>query len=406
MHHYILKSIKRQKSRSILVILVNCALVILLNLYFGLIGSYRTQLYDLAANTPIKCTVTNPDGTREVAISISSDLIRALQESEHVKGLDCSTQLKAGFGEFEQAYWEENLNLDVSAVNKSNSSVLPEGITVHYLDGWDETMFAGDEKVCILKKSDMEKQGYACGDEIDFTVYYYVYDDVKMDVYLPELGYVHMKIVGEIDDSDSVILGECPDVLMPFQTAWALFEERQIDFTAEAVSFYIKNPLKINAFKDEMSEIGFTEIYKGGRPSYTGSTLYVQDGTFITLASRLKTAIRILSAFLVPMAILIFIVGYVISYLLCSGRVKEFALLRSLGVKQFGTVAVFWSEQMLLVLGGNVLGCLTALFVGRLGIKEIVMICETGFCGYMLGATVALLLLAGKAPLRLFLAQQ
>ena len=66
MYYYILKSIRRQKSRSILVVLVNLVLVVLLNLYFGLIGSYRTQLNDLAQNTPVKCTVTNPDGTIDV----------------------------------------------------------------------------------------------------------------------------------------------------------------------------------------------------------------------------------------------------------------------------------------------------------------------------------------------------
>lgn len=399
MYHYMLKSIKRQKYKSALVILVNCTLVILLNLYFGMIDNYRTRLDDLAAVTPIKCTVTNPDGTREIGISVDTDRLRALQESEYVKDLDCAAQLKAGFGEFEEAHWEQNLNLDVRVINRSNSSVLPDDINVHYLDGWDETMFAGDERVCVLKKSDMDKQGYICGDEVDFTVYYYVYDDIRMDMDILEFGYVHMEIVGEIDDDNLVVPGIYPDVLVPLQTMWDLFEERQIDFTADAASFYIKNPLEINDFKDEMTEMGFTEINKEARPSHTGSALYVQDGTFITLAGRLKTAIRILSAFVFPTEILIFIIGYVISHLLCAGRVKEFALFRSLGVKQFGTVTVFGCEQMLLSFGGTILGCLVMLLVGWLDIKEIVMVWGVVFCGYMLGTTVALLLLAHKAPL-------
>lgn len=403
MHYYILKSIRRQKNRSILVVLVNFVLVVLLNLYFGLIGNYQAQLNDLAANTPIKCTVTNPDGTMEVGIVVESDRLRALQAAEQIKELDLSTQLKAGFGEFEPADWEKHLNLDVSVVNKIDSTVLPDHIMVNYQEGWDETLFAGSEKVCILRKSDMEKRGYACGDEVTFTVYYYLPDDTKSDVDIFEFGCVHLKVVGEIDDSDPAESWNYPDVLIPFQTVWEEFEEKNVAFMADAVSFYVKDPLALNAFKEEMEELGFLEIYKGAgsRFSYMGSTLYVQDGTFITMAGRLKTAIRILTAFLVPMGVLVFIVGYVISHLLANGRVREFALFRSLGVKQVGAVWVFWSEQLVLVFAGNVLGCLAALLVGQLGIRVIVTVCGATFCGYMLGTTVALLLLARNKPLHL-----
>lgn len=216
-----------------------------------------------------------------------------------------------------------------------------------YQEGWDETLFAGKEKVCLLKKSDMEEQGFAYGDEVPFTVYYYRYDDARRDVDILELGYVHLRLVGQIDDTDPVESGDYPDMLVPFQTVWDVFEERQVDFTAEAVSFYVKDPLALNAFKEEMGkigEMGLMEIYKGDNAkfSYKGSALYVQDGTFIAMAGRLKTAIRILTVFLLPMGILVFIAGCVISHLLANGRATEFALFRSLGVSAPGAVRMFW----------------------------------------------------------------
>lgn len=385
--------------------LVNFVLTILLSLYFGLIGSYRTQLHDLAANTPIKCTITNPDGTREVGIAVSSDTLRDLQAAEQIRDLDCSVQMKAGFGEFAIEDWKAHLNLTVSAVNKSDSSVLPEKLEIQYLDGWSETAFAGNERVCVLRKSDMDKRGYVCGDEILLTVYYFYYDD-QQELQWKELPPVLLKIVGQINDSDPMAFQEYPNVLLPFQAAWDLVEENQDDFTADAVSFYVRDPLALNVFKKEMGEIGelgLMEIYKGddAKLSYKGTALYVQDGIFITMADRLKTAIRILTAFLLPIGILVFIVGYVISHLLANGRVKEFALFRSLGVGALRAVRAFWYEQLILVLAGNVLGCLAALLLGKQGIQEIMTVCGASFGGYMLGTTVALLWLAKEKPLEL-----
>lgn len=386
-------------------VLVNCVLAILLNLYFGLIGSYRTQLTDLAANTPIKCTVTNPDGTMEVGIAVSSEILRGLQEAEQIRDLDCSAQMKAGFGEFAIEDWEAHLHLAVCAVNKSDSIVLPEEMEIQYLEGWDETVFSGDARVCVLGKSDMEKQGYVCGDEIKLTLYYFFYDE-KEELQCRDLPPTSMQIVGVADDSDPAAALEYPNVLVPFQTAWDLVEENQAEFAADAVSFYVKDPLALNAFKEEMGQIGeygLFEVYKGdgAKFSHRGTALYVLDGIFITMANRLKTAIRILTAFLLPIGILVFIVGYVISHLLIGSRVKEFALFRSLGVNIAGAVWVFWSEQLVLALLGNLSGCLAALFAGKQSFQEIAAVCGAAFGGYMLGTTAALTMLAKEKPLEL-----
>lgn len=401
MFSYIMKNTIRQKRRSILVVLVNCTLVILLNLYLMLIGSYREQLSDLAAASEIKCSICNVNGSMTVGLSISDRILRALEESEYVKDLDCSVQLRSGFGDIadirEWAEDSQNYNLLASGVNSSKSGTLPSEIRINYMPGWDETLFEGTEKVCVMKRSVMEKYGLAYGERVDFTLFYYIYGGTDLEVYIEKLGMINVQIVGEIDDT---YISGSSSILFPFQMIRNEFAERQKDFTADSVSFYISNPLEINEFKEQMRSVGLVEINRDSLKSYSGSALYVQDGTFIALASQLALAIRILTTFFVPMCILLFVIGYVISYLLCSGRVKEFALMRALGVKQNGVVSMFCIQQLILVLCGNVIGDAAVIWIQE-GLGAMMAMNGLIFLGYMAGTVIALLLIAKKAPVQL-----
>lgn len=383
-------------------ILVSFILVVLLNLYLLLIGSYQKQLHDLAKASEIKCSISNINGSMSVGLSISGRVIRALQESEYVKDMDCSVLIKGGLGEFDiDTDWAEKMNLYGRAISTGKSSILPSGTTIDYLSGWDGTLFEGSDHVCVMKKSIMQEQDISYGDDVVFTLFYNIYDSGSLEVYTEKLGTVQVKIVGQIDDTYTE---SCPAMLFPFQMIWDEFEKRQLDFTADAVSFHIKDPLQINEFKEEMKSLGFAEINRDSMMSYSGSALYVQDGTFIALASQLKTAIQILTAFLAPICVLLLIVGYVISYLLCNGRVKEFALLRMLGAGQAGVVTRFWMEQFILVLSGIVLGNIVMLW-WQDSLKSMLAVTAFVLFGYMAGTGAALILTARKTPMQLLITE-
>lgn len=399
MFSYSIKNVIRQKRRSLLVVLVNCTLVILLNMYLMLIGSYREQLSDLAAASEIKCSICNVSGSMVAGLSISDRIIRALEESEYIKDLDCSVQLRAGFGDIDIEEWSYDFGLYASGLNRNDSGTLPPELGIDYLSGWDGQLFEGAENVCVMKKSVMEKYGFACGDDVDVTLFYYIHDSAAQKIYSEKLGVVHARIVGLIDDS-FIENNISYAILFPMQMLRNEYAARQIDFSAASATFYIENPLMLNEFKGQMRSLGLIEINRESMPSYSGSALYVQDGTFIALASQLAMAIRILTAFLVPMCILLFVVGYVISYLLCNGRVKEFALMRTLGVKEKGVVALFWLQQFLLVLCGNIIGDAAVIWI-RAGWGSMMAVNGLLILGYMSGTAIALLLIAKKTPIQL-----
>lgn len=57
-------------------------LVLLLNLYFGSIRSYQTQLVDLAENVPVYCRVLNRNGSLENLLFISERILEGLRQSD------------------------------------------------------------------------------------------------------------------------------------------------------------------------------------------------------------------------------------------------------------------------------------------------------------------------------------
>ena len=153
-------------------------------------------------------------------------------------------------------------------------------------------------------------------------------------------------------------------------------------------SFYVADPLQINAFKEEMKSLGLVEKNGTQRDSYQGSALTVQDTLFISLAENLQETINIFKSFFGIICITILGVGYIVSTLLMASREKEFALMRAQGARKMQCIGVFWLEQFYLALAGIIIGDIVCLIFQNI---DIVLIADAVIAaGYMSGCTLAL----------------
>ena len=118
MYYYTLYSIKRRKTANLITIGISVMLVILLNLYFGSIRSYQSQLDDLARNIPIFCQITNRSGSLGNGLFISEKLVDSLRQSDAVADESCMTVLMAGEGDFPESEYMRHLNLYVAGANR------------------------------------------------------------------------------------------------------------------------------------------------------------------------------------------------------------------------------------------------------------------------------------------------
>lgn len=383
--YYVMLNIKRQKVKSLLTAGIGLLLVILIGFYFGSMYSYQSQLRDLAENTSIFCQVTNSDGSRINGLVIPEETVDALQKSEHVKDAAFTAGLTAGIGEFKEEDWAKHMNISILGANRPEAVDGLSAEDIQYADGWEETFFQSEENVCLASADWMERNQYETGDTVELNLFYYVYDDATYSTDIRNLGLECVTIAGTMETGP---LG-LTDVVFPLGTVRRLLDEKGKAFTCEAASFYVRDPQKLNEFKAEMEGIGLLPQSSGAMTmSFRGNALLVKDGTFISLAGDIRQIIDLLGLFFPMIFAAVLFTGYVVSFLLCSGRKKEVALLRIMGIQRSGVTWMLWLEQGICLLAGVLAGDILAVFL--IGEVRIVALLDLMILvSYLLGALTA-----------------
>lgn len=389
MFSYLSCSIKRRKTANLITIGISVMLVLLLNLYFGSIRSYQTQLMDLAQNVPIFCQITNLNGTLTNGLFISESTVDALEQSDRIKDLSYMTVMMAGEGDFKDAEYSKYLNLYVVGANRVEAvGELTEDTISMDAQSVDE-LLSSDRMECIVNENVLKKHEWEIGDKIILKCYYYdpASEFNKVEIH-PMEGILEVTVAGTMKD----ILGKtnaiATDIIIPAKAARTLFRQSDLKFFADTVTFHVGNPLQLNGFKEEMQDIGLMEISTEAGNSYTGCALTVRDANFIASATDLRHSIELMQSFFPVVCLLVLLIGYVVSYLSGNSRREEFALMRLQGIKKYQAAFLFLTEQMILVVIGNVIGdALVALTAPTLITAAVVN--GVVLAAYLIGAAAA-----------------
>ena len=164
-------------------------------------------------------------------------------------------------------------------------------------------------------------------------------------------------------------------------------------FFADSARFRVSQPLELNRFKEEMDKLGLMPVISQANSTQRGTSLTVNDETFIKAATRLKENIT-LQRMIMPFIILIVgLLGFVVSYLLLQSRRPEIAIMRSLGVSQRSCFVMLLFESAILELSGSLLGVAAAMMLIDVDIVLGLAVVIPFFAIYMAGTAVALILL-------------
>lgn len=359
-----LRNIWRCKLKSILTIFICICISTLLNLYWGNIVSNRNQLMDLSKSMPISCRITNLNGSKEVGLEIKEEQILNLKSSTHVKNPVFTVHLIAGEGEFPIEEWKKHLKIPIIGTNTIDGV---EGITSEQItlkEGMNLDFLNSAVRSCIVSQKLMKEYKWEVGDSVSLNLYYYYHKD-EFSLKIDPLNLVDFQIIGTMEEAPYIDNGYLPpEILLPFEAVQEIYHAKEIPFSADSTSFYLADPLKLNDFKAEMKKFNLLSIAPSAKDSYKGIALIVKDSLFIKAANRLRQVMDTLIRFLPIILFIVIFIGYIISYMMVYSRKKDFSIMRSIGFRYKEVFAVFFLEQFLLALCGNIVhSIVSAVFI-------------------------------------------
>lgn len=395
------RNLARHKYKSLLYLLIGVLTVFLLAVYAGNLDSTKRQLARLPEVMKITARISNLNGSMTEGLRIREDRMNGILTSGYVEDATFTVRLKWGFGEFSKEEYLRNLNYYGMGMNAVGGvpGLKPEEIT--YMEGVDEGILETAEKVCIMDADLMAQEGLAFDDNVMLTTFYYHVDEYRNEVLIDPLVTDTYRIVGSVQIGEYLGGWVPPEVILPFDCVREAYERQGIEFWADSGSFVVKDPFMLNACKDQMHDLGFLDVITRADFHYEGAALTIMDQDFIRSVRTLNENLALLQGMLPFLAVIIFFIGYICSYLSIQGRREEYALMRSLGTGRARSFGLFLGETMFLEAVACFLGSLAA---GLLFVTAPAVLALAGalfFAAFLAGTVAALLTLHSLSVMEL-----
>ena len=391
-----IRSICRNRIRSILLVGVCGAAILLLHIYQGNLSDNLQQLKDLPKIFSITAQVTNRNGSRDTGLEIDPQIVEKLKVSDYVKDLKLTMQLAGVLKEERKGVEAKEAEVSMRAINRGDALPGFSWKNVELTEGINSSFLEGNGAECLVTERFLKRNNLTEGERIRLLIRYPKLDDLGKVEWI-DGGQEQFQIVGVIKDGEETgEWQELPDVVVPF--GWA--ESTRDAWKADSASFILnlEDAEDINRFKEEMKEIPLHEIQPVGENNVEGNALVVRDESFLDSAARLKRQVRMLQWFRPVIAAVTLLAGYVAAWILAQSQQKEYWLMRLEGVKAGNCFLRFFLEHFFLALAGLGLAGIVLAGVGTQHQETTEVFWKSGglFLLCYLSGTAAALLLSGR----------
>ena len=259
------------------------------------------------------------------------------------------------------------------------------GVQVTFLDGWDEGAFQTEELVCLLSGTFQTRTGDDGAEYI--TVAYSGYEQGQR--------LMELRVVGHVTDGPAQVI-YCP-----------FYQPMRSDNTSEAFlvdtcSFTIRDNTRLEESKQAIYDL---ELF--GQPKLSNQEnglergVLVQDEIFNKTVGEIRANLATLHKLLPILLILCTLISFFAGFLATRGRMKEFAVMRCMGMSKWRIFLLVVGELFLLSAVGGVIGFAAGWIAeGTLDLRSVYS--AASMIGVLLlGAAAAAVRITGINPMKL-----
>ena len=371
------KLILRSPLKSILTIIFSISIIIFIGLYINNIKTLETSLRKLSQTIPVTGEICDISGSKTTGLEIDERKGNQIISSQYVVQAKYTIQVVAS-----NINNQNNISTTLMGCNSIDALPLLYDDNIDFMSGNDSSFLTDDKNNCIVEAEFAKQNNIVLGQEITFSLSIYKYDS---GVYLTDnIDNIKMNVIGIYDYNSATNTS----IIVPVKSLARLVKESGNEVFYDSLKFELKDPGKLNEFKQDVKNIGFSNINSQSVQSVAGNSLIVYDNIYIENASNILDALQMYRLFEIPFIILMFVLYVLVIFLLIKNKQLEMAISLSLGQSKKAVNFNLFLEIEILSILGCLLGVLALVLITDIEIFSSLMI----FFGFLILSILGIML--------------
>ena len=363
------KLILRSPLKSILTIIFSISIIIFIGLYINNIKTLETSLKKLSQTIPVTGEICDISGSKTTGLEIDERKGNQIISSQYVVQAKYTIQVVAS-----NINNQNDISTTLMGCNSIDALPLLYDDNIDFMSGNDSSFLTDDKNNCIVEAEFAKQNNIVLGQEITFSLSIYKYDS---GVYLTDnIDNIKMNVIGIYDYNSATNTS----IIVPVKSLARLVKESGNEVFYDSLKFELKDPGKLNEFKQDVKNIGFSNINSQSVQSVAGNSLIVYDNIYIENASNILDALQMYRLFEIPFIILMFVLYVLVIFLLIKNKQLEMAISLSLGQSKKAVNFNLFLEIEILSILGCLLGVLALALITDIEIFSLLMI----FFGFLI----------------------
>lgn len=335
------------------------------------------------ADTSISCVITDAKGISGDHLDMFSSYVDRLTGRVGCSDQDLSSYVRdvKAMGEIPITEPSDSKIRKILSLDSDKDLDPLKGTKINFLEGWEDDILQSSQPVCLLS-GDFETHSGEGGAEY-ITVSYFSHAKTEL------------KVVGRITGGPQQVI-YCPFYLS------AQNDTLSEVFKVSSCSFTIRDNTRLEESKQAIYNLKFfTEPKLSNNEDGIQMGVLIQDDTFLKTVEELNANLSTLHKILPILMILCTCIGFFSSFMATRGRIKEFAVMRCIGIGKWKIFILVLGELLQLSVLGAAVGVLCDLIAeGGLSARTI-SAAATMIGVFLLGAAAAALRISGINVMKL-----